>query len=118
VIPPYEYVAGYALFNDVSIRDWQLRKPPVQFGAGKNFDGSSPFGPDLVTRDEVPDPHALSIALEVNGETMQSSSTADMLFDIPTLIEYISQFTTLEPDDVIATGTRTASGTSASRPCT
>jgi 2-keto-4-pentenoate hydratase/2-oxohepta-3-ene-1,7-dioic acid hydratase in catechol pathway len=101
----YEHVAGYALFNDVSIRDWQLRKPPVQFGAGKNFDGSGPFGPELVTRDEVPDPHALGISLQVNGETMQASSTGDMLFDIPTLIAYISKFTTLEPGDVIATGT-------------
>jgi len=101
----YDHVAGYALFNDVSIRDWQLRKPPVQFGAGKNFDGSGPFGPELVTRDEVPDPHALSISLQVNGETMQSSNTGDMLFDIPTLIAYISKFTTLEPGDVIATGT-------------
>jgi acylpyruvate hydrolase len=106
----YDHVAGYALFNDVSIRDWQLRKPPVQFGAGKNFDGSGPFGPELVTRDEVPDPHALRIELEVNGEVMQSSTTGSMIFDIPTLIEHISQFTTLEPGDVIATGTPSGVG--------
>jgi 2-keto-4-pentenoate hydratase/2-oxohepta-3-ene-1,7-dioic acid hydratase in catechol pathway len=99
----YEYVAGYALFNDVSVRDWQLRVK--QFGAGKNFDGSGPFGPELVTRDEVADPQQLAISLTVNGETMQSSTTAEMVFDVPTLIEHISQFTTLEPGDVIATGT-------------
>jgi 2-keto-4-pentenoate hydratase/2-oxohepta-3-ene-1,7-dioic acid hydratase in catechol pathway len=106
----YEHVAGYALFNDVSIRDWQLRKPPIQFGAGKNFDGSGPFGPELVTREEVADPHALRIQLSVNGTLMQSSSTADMIFDIPTLIEHISQFATLEPGDVIATGTPSGVG--------
>jgi acylpyruvate hydrolase len=106
----YDHVAGYALFNDVSIRDWQIRKPPIQFGAGKNFDGSGPFGPELVTRDEVPDPHALRIELKVNGETMQSSTTGNMIFDIPTLIEHISQFTTLEPGDVIATGTPSGVG--------
>jgi 2-keto-4-pentenoate hydratase/2-oxohepta-3-ene-1,7-dioic acid hydratase in catechol pathway len=106
----YDHVAGYTLFNDVSIRDWQLRKPPVQFGAGKNFDGSGPLGPELVTRDEVPDPHALDITCSVNGEVMQSSNTGDMIFDIPTLIEHISQFTTLEPGDVIATGTPSGVG--------
>jgi acylpyruvate hydrolase len=101
----YSHVAGYALFNDVSIRDWQLRKPPIQFGAGKNFDGSGPFGPELVTSDEISNPHGLRIELSVNGEQMQSSNTANLIFDIPTLIEHISQFTTLEPGDVIATGT-------------
>jgi 2-keto-4-pentenoate hydratase/2-oxohepta-3-ene-1,7-dioic acid hydratase in catechol pathway len=101
----YEHVAGYTLFNDVSIRDWQLRTPPIQFGAGKNFDGSGPLGPSLVTRDEVPDPHDLHLELRINGEVMQSTSTAEMLFDIPTLIEHISAFATLEPGDVIATGT-------------
>jgi len=106
----YDHVAGYTLFNDVSIRDWQIRKPPIQFGAGKNFDGSGPLGPELVTRDEVPDPHALQIACKVNGEVVQSSSTASMIFDIPTLIEHISQFTTLEPGDVIATGTPSGVG--------
>jgi 2-keto-4-pentenoate hydratase/2-oxohepta-3-ene-1,7-dioic acid hydratase in catechol pathway len=106
----YDHVAGYALFNDVSVRDWQIRKPPIQFGAGKNFDGSGPFGPELVTRDEVEDPMALDIELKVNGETMQSANTADMIFDIPTLIEHVSQFTTLEPGDVIATGTPSGVG--------
>jgi 2-keto-4-pentenoate hydratase/2-oxohepta-3-ene-1,7-dioic acid hydratase in catechol pathway len=104
------HVAGYAIFNDVSIRDWQIKKPPIQFGAGKNFDGSGPFGPDLVTADEIPDPHALKIELTVNGEVKQSSTTGSMIFDIPTLIEFISTFTTLEPGDVVATGTPSGVG--------
>jgi 2-keto-4-pentenoate hydratase/2-oxohepta-3-ene-1,7-dioic acid hydratase in catechol pathway len=105
-----EHVAGYAIFNDVSIRDWQLAKPPIQFGAGKNFDASGPFGPDLVTADEVPDPGALAIELKVNGEVRQSSTTGEMIFDVPTLIEFISTFATLEPGDVIATGTPSGVG--------
>jgi 2-keto-4-pentenoate hydratase/2-oxohepta-3-ene-1,7-dioic acid hydratase in catechol pathway len=105
-----EYVAGYTIFNDVSIRDWQLRNPPIQFGAGKNFDASGPLGPALVTSDEVGDPQALQIELKVNGETLQSASTADMIFDVAALIEHISQFATLEPGDVIATGTPSGVG--------
>jgi acylpyruvate hydrolase len=105
-----DHVAGYTIFNDVSIRDWQLRKPPIQFGAGKNFDASGPLGPDLVTSDEVPDPGNLRLALSVNGETRQSSSTAEMIFSVEELIEFISTFTTLEPGDVIATGTPSGVG--------
>jgi acylpyruvate hydrolase len=105
-----DHVAGYAIFNDVSIRDWQIKKPPIQFGAGKNFDGSGPFGPDLVTADEIPDPGALAIELTVNGVVKQSSTTASMIFDVPTIIEFISTFTTLEPGDVIATGTPSGVG--------
>ena len=105
-----EHVAGYAIFNDVSIRDWQLRVKGGQFGAGKNFDASGPFGPDLVTADEIPDPQALSIRLEVNGTEMQSSTTAQMLFNVATLIEFISTYSTLEPGDVIATGTPSGVG--------
>jgi 2-keto-4-pentenoate hydratase/2-oxohepta-3-ene-1,7-dioic acid hydratase in catechol pathway len=104
------HVAGYAIFNDVSIRDWQLRKPPIQFGPGKNFDASGPFGPDLVTADEVGDPQALSIALTVNGDVMQSSTTAQMIFAVDQLIEFISRYSTLEPGDVIATGTPSGVG--------
>lgn len=103
-----DHVAGYSIFNDVSIRDWQLRVP--QFGAGKNFDASGPFGPALVTKDEVPDPQALKIELELNGEVMQSASTADMVFSVADLIEHISAFATLEPGDVIATGTPSGVG--------
>jgi 2-keto-4-pentenoate hydratase/2-oxohepta-3-ene-1,7-dioic acid hydratase in catechol pathway len=105
-----DHVAGYAIFNDVSIRDWQIKKPPIQFGAGKNFDASGPFGPDLVTADEIPDPHALGIELTVNGVVKQSSTTGSMIFDVPTLIEFISTFTTLEPGDVVATGTPSGVG--------
>lgn len=103
-----EHVAGYAIFNDVSVRDWQLRVK--QFGAGKNFDASGPFGPDLVTADEVPDPQALSIRLEVNGAEMQSSTTAQMVFSVAELIEHISTYSTLQPGDVIATGTPSGVG--------
>jgi 2-keto-4-pentenoate hydratase/2-oxohepta-3-ene-1,7-dioic acid hydratase in catechol pathway len=105
-----DHVAGYSIFNDVSIRDWQIKKPPIQFGAGKNFDGSGPFGPDLVTADEVPDPQALGIELTVNGVVKQSSTTASMIFDVATIIEFISTFATLEPGDVIATGTPSGVG--------
>jgi 2-keto-4-pentenoate hydratase/2-oxohepta-3-ene-1,7-dioic acid hydratase in catechol pathway len=104
------HLAGYANFNDVSIRDWQIKKPPIQFGAGKNFDASGPFGPDLVTADEIADPGALALELSVNGVVKQSSTTASMIFDVPTLIEFISTFTTLEPGDVIATGTPSGVG--------
>lgn len=106
----YDHVAGYAIFNDVTTRDWQLRLKGGQFGAGKNFDGSGPLGPDLVTKDEVPDPMNLAIELKVNGEVKQSSSTAEMIFSIPDLIEFITKFTTLEPGDVIATGTPSGVG--------
>lgn len=104
------HVAGYTIFNDVSIRDWQLRKPPIQFGAGKNFDASGPLGPDLVTSDEIPDPGNLKLELAVNGETRQSGSTSEMIFSVEELIEFISTFTTLEPGDVIATGTPSGVG--------
>lgn len=106
----FDHVAGYALFNDVSVRDWQLRLKGGQFGAGKNFDGSGPFGPDLVTKDEVGDPADLAIGLRVNGEQKQAGRTAEMIFSIPALIEFISDFTTLESGDVIATGTPSGVG--------
>jgi acylpyruvate hydrolase len=103
-----DHVAGYAIFNDVSVRDWQLRVK--QFGAGKNFDASGPLGPDLVTADEIPDPQALAIELRVNGEVMQSSTTAQMVFSVADLIEHVSTYSTLEPGDVIATGTPSGVG--------
>lgn len=101
----FEHVAGYAIFNDVSIRDFQIQVPAVQWAAGKNFDASGPFGPDLVTADEIEDPHDLELTLEVNSRVMQRASTAEMIFGIPELIEYISSYSTLEVGDVIATGT-------------
>jgi len=97
------HVAGYSIFNDVTVRDYQFRV--AQYTAGKNFRASGPFGPFLVLTDEIPDPAALEIVTEVNGVEMQRARTADMIFDVPTLIEHVSEFVDLEPGDVIATGT-------------
>jgi 2-keto-4-pentenoate hydratase/2-oxohepta-3-ene-1,7-dioic acid hydratase in catechol pathway len=98
-----EHVGGYAPFNDVSARDLQLATP--QWTTGKAFDTSGPFGPALVTADEVPDPQNLRVMARLNGETMQDASTAEMIFPVARLIEFISTYITLEPGDVIATGT-------------
>lgn len=99
----FEHIAGYACFNDVSVRDWQ--KHTHQFTPGKNFPGTAPFGPVLVTRDEVPDVSALTLETRVNGQVMQHASLGDLIFDIPTIVAYVSRFTPLSPGDVIATGT-------------
>jgi acylpyruvate hydrolase len=99
----YGYVLGYACFNDVSARDFQFADG--QWQRGKSCDTHGPFGPFIATTDEVKDPHALRIRLRVNGETMQDSSTAQMIFGVPELIEWLSENITLEPGDVIATGT-------------
>lgn len=99
----YEHVAGYACFNDITVRDWQ--RHTHQWTPGKNFPGTGPLGPWLVTRDEVPDLGALTLETRVNGQVMQRASVGDLIFTIPVLIEYISRFTTLNPGDVIATGT-------------
>ncbi|MCW2983855.1 MAG: 5-carboxymethyl-2-hydroxymuconateDelta-isomerase [Conexibacter sp.] len=98
-----EHVAGYACFNDISARDLQLRTP--QWAMGKGFDTSGPFGPELVLRDEVPDPQALMLRGLLNGEVVQESSTAAMIFSVAQIIEFISSAITLLPGDVIATGT-------------
>ncbi|WP_035348950.1 fumarylacetoacetate hydrolase family protein [Edaphobacter aggregans] len=98
-----EYVFGYTIVNDVSARDIQLATS--QWTLGKSFPTFSPLGPAIVTADEVPDPHALDISLTINGETMQSSNTRDLIFKIPALIEYISSLTSIEAGDVISTGT-------------
>ena len=97
------HVAGYACFNDVSIRDWQ--RHTGQFSPGKNFPSTGPFGPWLVTTEDIPDPHSLTLSTRVNGEEMQRTSTDDLIFNIPALIEYISTFTPLAPGDIISTGT-------------
>jgi 2-keto-4-pentenoate hydratase/2-oxohepta-3-ene-1,7-dioic acid hydratase in catechol pathway len=99
----FEHIAGYACFNDISVRDWQ--RHTHQFTPGKNFPGTAPFGPCLVTRDEVPDVTTLTLETRLNGQVMQHASIADLIFDIPVLVEYISRFTPLSPGDVIATGT-------------
>ena len=98
-----DYVAGYCCLNDGSIRDFQRHSG--QFTAGKNFWRSGAMGPWLVTADDVGDPAALELETRLNGEVMQSAPTSDLIFDVPTLIEYCSTFARLEPGDVIATGT-------------
>jgi 2-keto-4-pentenoate hydratase/2-oxohepta-3-ene-1,7-dioic acid hydratase in catechol pathway len=100
----YDYIAGYMNCNDVSARDLQF-KPGDQWLRGKCLDTFCPLGPYLVTRDEIPDPHQLSIQCRVNGEIRQDSSTREMIYDIPYLIEYLSEAFTLLPGDIIATGT-------------
>ena len=106
-------IGGYACFNDGSIRDWQ-RKSGTQFTLGKNFDGTGGFGPDIVTPDELPKGAApLRIMTRVNGETMQDSNTDDLIFDVPTLVHELSKVMTLDPGDIIITGT--PSGVAAAR---
>ena len=99
-----DHVAGYVLHNDVSEREYQLERGG-QWVKGKSCDTFAPIGPYLVTADEIADPHALDLWLKVNGELMQSSNTSDLLFNIPTLVSYISHFMTLLPGDIISTGT-------------
>ncbi|MYW06367.1 fumarylacetoacetate hydrolase family protein [Streptomyces sp. SID3343] len=101
---PLDYVAGYAISHDVSERDFQLSRGG-QWDKGKNCATFNPFGPWLVTADEVPDPQALTLTLSVNGILRQNGSTADMIFPVAFLVEYLSQFMTLHPGDVINTGT-------------
>lgn len=98
-----DYVAGYVCFNDVSARDFQHRTS--QWTIGKTFDTFGPMGPALVTADEIPDPHNLNIQLRLGDEMMQSSNTRFLIFKVDFLIAYLSQVMTLEPGDLIATGT-------------
>jgi 2-keto-4-pentenoate hydratase/2-oxohepta-3-ene-1,7-dioic acid hydratase in catechol pathway len=98
-----DVIAGYVVVNDVSVRDWQLRVPT--WTMGKSFDTHGPMGPWLVTADEVPDPHALRLRTWVNGELRQESNTCQLIFDCFTLVEHLSTAFTLEPGDVVATGT-------------
>lgn len=100
-----EHVAGYTCGHDVSARDWQLQKPGGQWLLGKSFDGFAPFGPELVTTEEVPDPGQLRISLRLNGKTMQSSTTQQLIFTVDKLIAYLSSVCTLHSGDVIFTGT-------------
>lgn len=99
----YDFVAGYTIFNDVSARDYQKRT--TQWMLGKSFDGFGPMGPWLVTRDEIPDPHNLGLSAGVDGFEEQRTHTSQMIFTIPFLIAYLSQVLTLEPGDIISTGT-------------
>jgi len=98
-----DYIAGYACFNDGSIRDYQ--RHTTQFMPGKTFWHSGALGPWMVTADAVPDPAALSLTTRLNGTVMQEATTDDLLFDVPTLIEYLSKIAPLVPGTVVATGT-------------
>lgn len=111
-IPPaqaYDYIFGYTILNDITARDIQ-RRHGGQYFKGKGLDGSCPVGPWIVTADAIENPHDLSISLSVNGEPRQDGTTADMIFDIPTLIASLSEGLTLEPGDIIATGTPSGVG--------
>ena len=98
-----DHVFGYTNFNDVSARDMQFADG--QWQRGKSCDTFAPFGEDVATKDEIPDPHNLRIQFRLNGDTMQDSNTDQLIFKIPELVEYLSRSITLEPGDIIATGT-------------
>jgi ureidoglycolate lyase len=99
-----DHVAGYAICNDVSEREWQMERGGL-WDKGKSADGFGPVGPWLVTSDEVPDPQDLALWLEVDGKRMQDGSTRTMIFDVRTIVSYVSNFITLHPGDIITTGT-------------
>ncbi len=101
-------VAGYLAVNDVSIRDWQSRSPTMMLG--KSFNTHGPIGPWIVTADEVPDPHSLRVCMKVNGEVRQEANTGEMIHNIWEQIAYLSTVMTLEPGDLIATGTPSGVG--------
>ncbi len=103
-----EYVFGYTILNDVSARDVQLSTS--QWSLGKSFDTFAPMGPAIVGKDEIADPHALDIKLSIGGETLQHSNTRELIFKAPDLISYLSSIVTLEPGDVISTGTPSGVG--------
>lgn len=98
------HVFGYTILNDISARDIQHR-PGMQWFMGKSLDGSCPMGPWIVTADEIPDPARLTLSLSINGVEKQRDTTASMIFDVPALIVFLSSVLTLEPGDIIATGT-------------
>jgi acylpyruvate hydrolase len=103
-----EHIAGYTIMNDVTARDLQKRER--QWVRAKGLDTFAPCGPWLVTVDQIADPHSLDISLTVNGQTRQRSNTGDLIFNIPRLIEFISQDLTLNPGDIISTGTPSGVG--------
>lgn len=104
------HVAGYTILNDLSAREFQFDLGPAQTSFAKSMDGFTPMGPWLVSADEVPDPQALRLSCRVNGQPMQRGRTADMIFPVAELIAYVSRFMTLEPGDVLATGTPAGAG--------
>lgn len=98
-----DHIAGYSIYNDGSIRDWQFAAG--QITSGKNFVGTGPFGPWMVTKEEIPDPTNLKLEVRLNGKVMQSSNTSNLIFDIPTIINYSSTMFDLVPGDLLVTGT-------------
>jgi 2-keto-4-pentenoate hydratase/2-oxohepta-3-ene-1,7-dioic acid hydratase in catechol pathway len=100
-----DYVLGYTCANDVSARDWQIKRGGSQWCRGKTFDTFAPMGPCLVTKDSLPDPDQLKIQTILNGKVMQDWTTSDMIFNVSTLIEFLSGSTTLWPGTIILTGT-------------
>ena len=100
-----DHVVGYTVANDVSTRDWQLKKNSGQWLLGKTFDTHCPLGPALVTKDEVSNPYDLKLKCIVNGEIVQNSNTKELVFDISECIAWVSQFFTLKPGDILLTGT-------------
>jgi 2-keto-4-pentenoate hydratase/2-oxohepta-3-ene-1,7-dioic acid hydratase in catechol pathway len=103
-----EHVFGYTIVNDVSARDFQMATS--QWTMGKTFDTFAPIGPVIVTADEIEDPHRLAISLTLNGETMQSSNTSNLIFGVPQLVAFLSSVMTLDPGDIISTGTPSGVG--------
>ena len=103
-----EHVFGYTILNDVSARDFQMATS--QWMIGKTFDTFAPIGPAIVTADEIDDPHKLAISLELSGEVLQDSNTSNLIFGVPKLVAYLSSVFTLEPGDIIATGTPSGVG--------
>lgn len=101
----FDYVGGYTCGHDVSARDWQFRGEEKQWMIGKDFDTFAPVGPVIVTPDELTNPHDLQIQLRLNGATMQNSSTKEFIFGVPQMLAFITQVYTLEPGDLIFTGT-------------
>ncbi len=110
----WEHVAGYSIYNDVSVREWQFHAK--QIASGKNFEGTGPFGPWMVTADEIEPGRALKLSTRLNGETVQDSHTGHMIFSVPKLIAYASTIFTMVPGDVIATGTPAGVGWSRKPP--
>ena len=100
-----EHVLGYAVGNDVSHREWQLKRGGGQWSLGKGFDGWAPFGPGIVSPKLIPDPNALNISTKLNGREVQNSSTRDMIFNVAKTVAFLSRGATLLPGDLIFTGT-------------
>lgn len=110
------HVFGYTIINDVSAREVQHGRPERQWFLGKSFDGFCPMGPALVTADDLPDPQSLDLEVRVNGEVRQSASTSTMTFSVARIIEDLSRYLTLEPGDIISTGTPSGVGAAMSPP--